>query len=427
MRKIILSFIVIILSFSNISLANGIVSNQSLLQAEAFLDYQNGNDIILNDENIKDLNIRLAQKELSLCDLEKYPQKIDKQYLINKINSAFTIVDDYNYLDNDLINDNDKKILRDELNINNINDDIKYGVVLRRSNIRTIPTNQGLYESLLSKKFDYLQETVVDPSTAVIVLHISKNNKFYYIQTSDYTGWVSSSNIALATKEDWLKYLKPQEFMIVTDNKKVIPFNGEMLIYQMGAKIPIIKKNGNDKFLMPYNGNKGLEYYYLNINNSIGLNKGYLSYTTNNIVKQSYKMLGDVYGWGGLENSVDCSSFVQNIYKTVGIILPRNADQQENSLLVHDYSKMSSVAKKNDINKLTKGSLLFMDGHVMIYLGSIDNEPYIIHALGSYSIKQDDNSMKKIPILKVVVSDLNLQRYSGKSFLASLTSAAEIK
>lgn len=133
MRKIILSFIVIILSFSNISLANGIVSNQSLLQAEAFLDYQNGNDIILNDENIKDLNIRLAQKELSLCDLEKYPQKIDKQYLINKINSAFTIVDDYNYLDNDLINDNDKKILRDELNINNINDDIKYGVVLRRS------------------------------------------------------------------------------------------------------------------------------------------------------------------------------------------------------------------------------------------------------------------------------------------------------
>ena len=138
-------------------------------------------------------------------------------------------------------------------------------------------------------------------------------------------------------------------------------------------------------------------------------------------------MLGDVYGWGGLDNSVDCSSFVQNIYKTFGINLPRNADQQELSLQRHYYNAVTDSLKNADINKLTKGSLLFMDGHVMLYLGSINNEPYIIHALGSYSIRQGDGTMKKIPVQKVVVSDLQLQRYSGKTFLTALTSGAEIK
>lgn len=427
MRKIVLSIIAIILSFSNICLANGIVNDKNLLQPEAFLDYKNGDKLILSAENIRFFNNNLVKKESVLYNLEEYPQKIDKQDLVNKIKSVSTILDEYNYLDGNLINDNDKKKLQDELNIDKINDKIKYGVVLRRTNIRTVPTAQGLYESPSEIKFDYLQESVVDPSTAVIVLHVSKNNQFYYIQTTDYSGWVSAKNIALAKREDWLKYLNPQKFMVVTDSKKIIPFNGEMLMYQMGAKIPVVQQNGTDKLLMPYNGKQGLGNYYLNINNEIGLHKGYLAYTTNNIIKQSYKMLGDVYGWGGLDNSVDCSGFIQNIYKTVGINLPRNADQQENSLAINDYRNITPKGKRDDINKLAKGSLLFMDGHVMMYLGSINNEPYVIHSLGSYSVKQKDNSMKKIPILKVVVSDLNLQRYSGKSFLTSLTGSAEIK
>lgn len=127
---------------------------------------------------------------------------------------------------------------------------------------------------------------------------------------------MATKNVAVATKSDWLKYLEPQDFMVVTANKKIINFNGEVLTYQMGAKIPLLKEEGSNKILMPYNKD-GLNNYYLKLNNNDGLSEGYLPYTTNNIIKQSFKMLGDVYGWGGLENSVDCSSFVQNIYKNL--------------------------------------------------------------------------------------------------------------
>ena len=426
MKKIFLIIMLLIISSNNISQAQGIVQETQLLRPEAFYDYQNGNNIILSNQQILKLNQSISQQQSALCDLKNYQSIINKTALSNKIKSSSTILNEYDYLGSGLITTALKNDIIAELNLEKIPTEIKYGVTVRRTNIRTLPSAQGLYESLKSTKFDYLQETVVDPGTAVVILHTSKNNQFYYIQTADYSGWVATKNVAVATKSDWLKYLEPQDFMVVTANKKIINFNGEVLTYQMGAKIPLLKEDGSNKILMPYNKD-GLNNYYLKLNNNDGLSEGYLPYTTNNIIKQSFKMLGDVYGWGGLENSVDCSSFVQNIYKTFGINLPRNADQQELSLQRHYYNAVTDSLKNADINKLTKGSLLFMDGHVMLYLGSIKNEPYIIHALGSYSIRQGDGTMKKIPILKVVVSDLQLQRYSGKTFLTALTSGAEIK
>ena len=56
---------------------------------------------------------------------------------------------------------------------------------------------------------------------------------------------------------------------------------------------------------------------------------GYLPYASNNLLSSAFKFYGKPYGWGGLKNSVDCSSLIFNAYRTVGIVLPRNADQQE--------------------------------------------------------------------------------------------------
>ncbi|MCH3960309.1 MAG: NlpC/P60 family protein [Selenomonas sp.] len=39
-------------------------------------------------------------------------------------------------------------------------------------------------------------------------------------------------------------------------------------------------------------------------------------------MKQAFRFLGDEYGWGGQNNSVDCSSFTQNVYRSFGIMIP---------------------------------------------------------------------------------------------------------
>lgn len=128
------------------------------------------------------------------------------------------------------------------------------------------------------------------------------------------------------------------------------------------------------------------------------------------------------YGWGGLKDSVDCSSLIFNAYRTVGIILPRNADEQEQSAGVTHKLSGTSGERTAVINSLEPGACLYMDGHTLLYIGKINGDPYTIHSLGSYfnkGVRQRE--------MRVVVSDLALARANGSSFLQELTTAKEYK
>ncbi len=112
-----------------------------------------------------------------------------------------------------------------------------------------------------------------------------------------------------------------------------------------------------------------------------------------------------------------------NAYRTVGIILPRNADEQEMSAGTK-YLMNGAIAGNNAaiIKTLHPGAGMYMDGHVVMYIGQLNNVPYCIHSLGSYYAGgQPQRAMK------VVVSDLSLTRANGQSFLNSLTSAVEFR
>ena len=74
------------------------------------------------------------------------------------------------------------------------------------------------------------------------------------------------------------------------------------------------------------------------------------------------------------------------------------------------------------IRDLQPGACLYMDGHVVMYIGQINGAPYSIHALGSHYVKGVRQRE-----MQVVVSDLTLQRSSGNSFLADLQTAVEFK
>ena len=148
-----------------------------------------------------------------------------------------------------------------------------------------------------------------------------------------------------------------------------------------------------------------------------------MRYTSNNIINAAFKNYNEPYGWGGLKDSVDCSAMINNIYRTVGIMLPRNADEQALSAGKHILMDgMDTESKLMQIRNLTPGAVLHMDGHCVMYLGTSNNVPFVIHAMGSHykdGVRQ--------PVMSVVVSDLNLRRSSGKTHLEDILTSVEYK
>ncbi len=404
--------------------ASGITNYPCLNTAEFWQGIKkDGDELILNDEEVARFNQEIIDRSNSVYDLSKYPTLISGTQLKKMLGTE--VLDDSVFIGSYLMSKTEKERLLSERNLTEIFEDnkVQYGVVVRRSNLRTLPTMEGIFESAEDKEFDYLQETAVDPSEPVVILHESKSKEFYFVQMRNYYGWVLKKDIALANREMWLTYVQPNRFLTVLTDKIVLQSVNEAIIYQMGSKIKLAESAESfyEVILPTRNADGKLIEISQNIAKTIGLIEGNLPYTKNNIIQQSFKFLQEPYGWGGLKNSVDCSSFIADIYRSFGIELPRNADEQE--LTAGKYipmASMSSEERLDTLKQLNAGDVIFFDGHVMLYLGMTNGTPYIIHSLGSHTLHQN-GTKEKVRVMKVVVSDLSLKRYSGISFLDALT------
>ena len=407
--------------------AAGITNFSKLVTADYWIENNpEGETIILGDKGIEKFNAEIRKVSPTVVDLENYPTTIKKRALKMKLNN-FEALDEDLYLRGNRVSENYKGILRKLVNAAAITDDVqvRYAVVVRRSNLRNLPTGEGLFYFAADKDFDALQETALDPCDPVVVLHTSDNGQFHYVQTINYSGWVSTYDIAFTDRETWLKYVAPEKFVVVVGKSVKLKTWEETVEYQQGSRIPLssVDEKAYVLYVAGRDKNGNLDKVKVKIAKNAALNEGYLPYTSNNILRSAFKFYGEQYGWGGLKNSVDCSSLMYNAYRTVGIYLPRNADEQEASAGLHiELSKMDDATKLVTIQDLIPGTGLYMDNHCMMYLGKSNGVPFVLHALGSYY-----SEGKTVRIMRIVVSDLTLNRHTGNTMLTDLTNAVEFK
>jgi cell wall-associated NlpC family hydrolase len=312
---------------------------------------------------------------------------------------------------------------------------VRYGFTIARTNLRTFPITDLVLEEPDHPEYDFFQGTGLNPAEPVVILHQTSTADWYFIQSTNYRGWTPAATIAAASHRQWLDYLQSKEFLVVTGTNLTYPGREGTPSYyfEMGAKLPLAtelrQSNSVYTAILPAtNRQTRLQFCRVPLPVTTEIQQGYLNYTQANLLRQAFKMTGQTYDWGGMQGGVDCSSLILNLFRCFGFTLPRNvAEQEQLPGKRADLTTLSIDEKKAALSNLPPGTTLYMKGHVMIYLGTINDTPYIFQALSSHGVPDGLRNIKKTYPRQVTVTDLSLLRANGHSFLESLTTAINIQ
>ena len=413
----------VVFLFSSNALA-GIVESGELTKSTFWLLKNNaGGQVILDEGQIGLFNQKICEADLDVTDMKMVPPSVTVKEFLPWITNTWAMRGTV-YRNGKELTETEKEAIQNNLNLTalpaeNETVNVRYGVTVRQAQIRNLPLADGLFDSPDNVFYDNVQDSTLEAGEPVAILHESLDQKYYYVRLYNLFGWIVKDDIAACSREQWLKYAAPKDFLVVTGRDYYTRVNGEDVFHLMGAKLQLLQERKNRwQVLLPYKDSKtGLlkeKQIWLAKNES--LHHGYLPYTSDQVLQQAFKFYGSVYGWGGAMRSVDCSSLVGSVYRTMGIILPRNTSKLVKMPgSITDFTGMNREERLQAFEMLKPGSPLSMKGHIMIYLGMEEGVPYIIHSCSSYF-----KDGQKIYVRRVLVSDLKMDRQNGKSFLENL-------
>lgn len=413
---------------------------------------QQPNKIIMNADGVAAFNSGVIRKlPATVYDLQAYPESLSRQELTTLLTTA-TLPTQTLYNKGVSIKKEYYQALDKNRNINQVKDNnpVQYGFTVKRADLRTFPTMDAALETPKDIEFDQFQETAVEALQPLIVLHSSKDKKWFYVQTYNYRGWIQKETIGLTDKAEWRNYQNPTNFLIVTGPSLSLGYNPysstlSELRLGMGTKLPLANDSevpdlvdnqspaGNYVIKVPTRNSQGhVVFKPALVSVAKDVHEGYLPYNYSTLLTQAFKLQGERYGWGSSLQSHDCSSFTRDVYSVFGFQLPRNADEQEavpgNTLVLEET--LTAAERTQLLATLQPGALLHMNGHIMMYLGNENGVAYVIHdiaANGDPQQKLSNGKLKRVPINQVTVTDLQLTRVNGKQLVNSLHLAKEIK
>ncbi|MCR4662275.1 MAG: SH3 domain-containing protein [Endomicrobiaceae bacterium] len=376
-----------------------------------------------NKELFKDLiylnNIEDFKEDIKTSSLRKQQKQIYKMFYYRK------------YIDNSF------KVISKEY-INDIYDNIKipktktlkakYAISVNYSDIRLLPSDTNFLYDETTYDIDRAQVASLDTGTPLVALVSTKDKKWTYVVTYASEGWVKTKDLAFTTKETFFDWINEQNFVIVTNSKADIYINKEMTKYydyvRMSTKLPILETINKDIICVkiPKATNKGNLIFEKAYMYSSDTNKGYLKYTQRNVLQQAFKHINSPYSWGGYDGEQDCSTFIRQVFGCFGLILPRNslAQIKSGNKQIDLKKNLSDEQKSKEIIAKTTPaiSLLYLPGHIMLYIGNENNNtPYIIHAIWGteHTINQKEKSISFIN--RVIVSSLHIGENTSKDSL----------
>ena len=299
----------------------------------------------------------------------------------------------------------DKQI--ENSNFNDYNILPKKAITLKNVNIRVLPTNSPMFYDPTQPgegfPFDYNQNSSLKINTPIIVSHLSKDRAWAYIESSTVGGWVEIGTIAYVDN-DFIQEFKTSNYFVSVKEK--FPIYDP--IFREYVKVATIFPKKNNKYIIAKRDNNQNAYIsYIDLNND-EVESMPLTFNSENRIKIAKQLIDEPYGWGGLLNNRDCSSFTQDFFAPFGKFLHRNSKAQLSNGKYLDMSNLTNNEKKEFMknNGVPFSTLVYLKGHIMLYIGIKENEPLVLHNMWSVRLKDSNGRKYRHIIGKATVTTL---------------------
>ena len=444
--------VILLLSMATYCLASGIYYLPDVTGEMSDPSYwTDETDVLMSFEEIERLNEEtISEKGTNMYDLKNQPDTVDGVALNEAIKKS-SQADAAYYLGWTYLESTEKATQEDYDKIieNTENPDaekeqkVSYGIVTRRTELRTFPSPVAIWDDPLDSDLDYQYLSAVRVNEPIVITSKSKDGKYYLAKSICCSGWIPSDSVAICKdKEEWISAwdIENDDALVVWGDKvflenSIIGANTSELMLTMGTVLELAK-DINPNELIDNRAAYNNYVVWISVRNDDGtyskktalisehkkVNAGYLPLTKANISKVAFSALGNTYGWGGSLYSDDCSGYMRNVYKCFGMELARNTTWQSSMPMAKvDMQHMPREERVKFLEALPLGTILYFNGHEMMYLGSRDGKYYVISAVGS--MMQPGSPSIRQRIRSFVVNTLEIKRANGNTWLDELTVA----
>ncbi|MFC5581690.1 SH3 domain-containing protein [Rhodanobacter terrae] len=408
--------------------------------------------VILDRAQIDAENAKLLRADSSMHDLQALPKTLTREQVAGWISqlSARPARPLYD-VDGKPVPAATLDALIDNLALSDIpaQQSTRYGLVVRRAAFRTFPTRLRVFSSKGDTDIDRFQETAEFPGVPVAIVHASRDGRWLFVVSPRYAAWTEKENVAEGSAAQVFGYADKTPYRVITGASERTVFTREVpgvsqLQLDMSTRVPLQTDLPADQ---PVNGQTPYAAYTLQLplrdaggklrftpallQKNTDTAGDYLALTPANIIRQAFKFLGERYGWGHAYDGRDCSGFVSDVYRSMGVQMPRNTSKQAISpALEHRLftDKDSREARLAAAHELQVGDLVYIPGHVMLVIGQVGSQPYVIHDVGGMSYRKSDGSIAHIKLDAVSVTPLLPMLFDDRqTFVDRMTSIVRIR
>ncbi|MEM6293183.1 MAG: NlpC/P60 family protein [Myxococcota bacterium] len=288
-------------------------------------------------------------------------------------------------------------------------------LVIEETPLACIPVRGGLFRVPTDPDFDRNACASLHPGERIRVLARGPGGSWLYVHAGHTVGWVDDASLTPRLKREQIDaWTTPARLVPLRDDVRTA--GGVRL--RLGTSVPLLRTL-DDGFEVLVPGPEGPKTDRVSADAPVSA--GVPALTKASLFEIAFSELNDPYGWGGRAGERDCSRLLRDLFATFGIELARHSGVQAKLGVRNvDVSDLVPEAKRAAIRAAGERGvvLLYMKGHIMLYLGPDGARDYALSAISEYLEPCEADVATTRRIDKVAVTTLALGKDTARtSFL----------